>query len=99
MSWGATARQPLVSTVVTLRGPLTAAAITAACDDVDGLLRDGGHVVVAVSGCDLSVVDAVSRMRLLARRCRGQLEVVGADVRLFTACGLGDVLSRDHPGI
>jgi hypothetical protein len=38
-------------------------------------------------------------MRLLARRCRGQLEVVGADVRLFTACGLGDVLSRDHPGI
>ncbi|MDX6215386.1 MAG: hypothetical protein QOG99_970, partial [Frankiales bacterium] len=27
------------------------------------------------------------------------LEVVGADVRLFTACGLGDVLSDDHPGI
>lgn len=77
---------------MTLRGPLSEAAITAACGDVHLLLRRQVHVVVAVSDCDLSVVDAVARMRLLARRHAGTLEVVGADERLFSACGLTDVL-------
>ena len=92
MSCGAGGRQPLVSTVVTLRGPLSAADITAACADVDRLLSQSVHVVVAVSDCDLSVVDAVARMRLLAHQHRGTLEVVGADAGLFTACGLDDLL-------
>jgi hypothetical protein len=81
-----------VSTVVTLRGPLSAAAITRACDDVDGLLRDRVHVVIAVVDCDLTVVDAVARMRLLARRHQGRFDVIGADAQLFAACGLRDVL-------
>lgn len=85
-------RQPLVSTVVTLRGPLSAAAITQVCEDVDGLLQHRVHVVIAVTDCDLTVVDAVSRLRLLARRHQGALEVVGADAELFSACGLSDVL-------
>ena len=85
-------RQHHVSTVVTLRGPLSAADIAAACHDVDGLLSQSVHVVVAISDCDLSVVDAVARMRLLASQHRGALEVVGADGGLFTACGLDDLL-------
>ena len=85
-------RQPLVSTVVTLRGPLSAAAIAAACEDVERLVQRQEPVVIAVSDCDLTVVDAVARMRLLVRRHAGTLEVVGADETLFSACGLSDVL-------
>jgi hypothetical protein len=92
MSCGARSRQPVVTTVVTLRGPLSAADITTACDDVDCLLRQSVHVVVAISDCDLSVVDAVARIRLLARQHHGALDVVGADAGLFTACGLDDLL-------
>jgi hypothetical protein len=92
MSCRAVSRQQVVSTVVTLRGPLSAAAITAACHDVDRLLREQEHVVIALTDCDLTVVDAVSRMRVLARRHQGALEVVGADRTLFRACGLADVL-------
>jgi hypothetical protein len=81
-----------VSTVVSLRGPLSGAAISEVCADVDGLIRRGEQVVVAVAECDLTVVDAVARLRVLARRHRAQLEVVGADAALFSACGLDDVL-------
>ena len=77
---------------MSLRGPLSAAGTAAACDDVDLLLQRGEHVVVAVADCDLTVVDAVARMRVLARRRRARLEVVGADAELFSACGLDDVL-------
>ena len=77
---------------MSLRGPLSGVEIAAACTDVDGLLRRAEHVVLAVAECDLTVVDAVARMRVLARRYRAQLEVVGADAELFGACGLDDVL-------
>jgi len=77
---------------VTLRGPLSAAAITAACDEVDLLMRQGRAVVVRVTACDLSVVDAVARLRVLARRYTASLDVAGADEELFSACGLEDVL-------
>jgi hypothetical protein len=81
-----------VSTVVRLRGPLSAAQIGQACDEVSQLLRRQGRVMLVVADCDLSVVDAVSRIRLLARRHAAPLEVVGADEALFQACGLADVL-------
>jgi hypothetical protein len=86
------ARHPFVSTVVTLRGPLSAAAVAIAVEHVDGLLARGLEVRLALEGCDLSVVDAVSRMRLCARRRRLPLVVDGADAALFSACGLTDVL-------
>jgi len=92
MSCRPAGRQPGVSTVVTLRGPLSAADITRACDEAEPLLRAALHVVVVVTDCDLSVVDAVSRLRILARRHRADLEVIGADAELFEACGLDDVL-------
>ena len=71
---------------------MSAAAITALCDDVDALLGEGLDVVLAVADCDLSVVDAVARLRVLARRRNAALEVIGADAALFSACGLEDVL-------
>ena len=77
---------------MSLRGPLSTAGTAAACADVDLLLRRGEHVVVAIAECDLTVVDAVARMRVLARRWRAPLELVGADAELFSACGLEDVL-------
>ena len=76
---------------MTLRGPLSAAAVAVAVEHVDGLLAHH-DVTLAIEACDLSVVDAVSRMRLAARRRRGTLQVTGADTGLFTACGLADVL-------
>jgi hypothetical protein len=81
-----------VSTVVTLRGPLSAAAVSIAVEHVDGLLARGADVRLAIERCDLSVVDAVSRMRLCARRRHRPLAVEGADADLFAACGLIDVL-------
>lgn len=48
--------------------------------------------MLRIEDCDLSVVDAVSRLRLLARRHGAVLDVVGADAALFAACGLDDVL-------
>ena len=75
-----------MSTVVTVRGPLSDGAVARLCRAVEPLLRSG-PVRVHVEHCDLSVVDAVSRLRLLARRCDGQLEVTGDDA-LLTYCGL-----------
>lgn len=75
-----------------LRGPLSAGAVAVACAETEELLRRAEHVVVAVAECDLTVVDAVARLRALARRYSGELEVVGADEGLFGACGLEDVL-------
>jgi len=92
MSCRRAGRLPVVSPVLTLRGPLSGAAIAGACLQVESLLRARRAVTVAVSDCDLSVVDAVARMRLLARQHKGVLEVLGADVELFEACGLDDVL-------
>lgn len=86
MSRGALRRQPLVSTVVTLRAPLDEAAL----DDVQRLLRGREHVVVVLATCDLAVVDAVARMRLSASRYGGELDVIG-DRDLLRACGLDEL--------
>ncbi len=91
MSCRAPARLPCVTTVVRLRGPLSAAAVAIAVEHVDGLLSHD-DVVLQLESCDLSVVDAVSRMRLCARRHQRELAVEGADATLFAACGLTDVL-------
>jgi hypothetical protein len=77
-----------MSTVLRLRGPLSAPAIEAAC----ARAAAAGSVIVVVERCDLSVVDAVGRLRLLARRAGTALRVVGADTELFDACGLSDLL-------
>ena len=76
-----------MTTVVAVRGPLSAGDIVQLCADVDALLRRAEHVVVSVDHCDLTVVDAVSRLRVLARRCAGRLDVTG-DRALLTYCGL-----------
>lgn len=88
MSPRPTGRQPLVTSVVTVRGPLSAGDVAQLCREVDARLRATGSVVVAVEHCDLTVVDAVSRMRVLARRRGGRLELSG-DRDLLTYCGLG----------
>ena len=87
MSCPAGRRQPLVSTVVTVRGPLSRGDITQLCSAVDGLLGQAVRVVLALEHCDLTVVDAVSRLRVLARRHDAELEVTG-DAALLTWCGL-----------
>ena len=76
---------------MTVRGPLSASDITQLCHDVDDLLRQAVRVVLRIELCDLSVVDAVSRLRVLAHRCDGRLEVEG-DRTLLAYCGLDDVL-------
>ncbi|MCU1602089.1 MAG: hypothetical protein JWO22_2798 [Frankiales bacterium] len=76
---------------MTVRGPLSAGDITQLCRDVDGLLVQAAHVVVRVEHCDLTVVDAVSRLRVLTRRHRGRLDIEG-DRSLLAYCGLDDVL-------
>ena len=76
---------------MTLRGPLSAAAVSIAVEHVDELLARG-EVTLAIESCDLSVIDAVSRIRLCARRRGRSLVVQGADAALFSACGLADVL-------
>lgn len=86
MSRGARRRQPLVSTVVTLRAPLDRGVLA----DVQRLLHAQEHVVVVLATCDLAVVDAVARMVLCARRYGGELDVIG-DRDLLRACGLDDL--------
>ena len=76
-----------MSVVLTVRGPLSADDVAQLCRAVDERLRSAGPVVIAVEHCDLTVVDAVSRLRVLARRCGGQLDVVG-DRALLAYCGL-----------
>jgi hypothetical protein len=85
-------RPPGVSVVVRLSGPLSADATDRAAAQVEALLRAGEDVVVRVSGCDVTVVDAVARLRLVARRCERPIEVVGGDVGLFELCGLEETL-------
>ena len=87
MSCSTRCRHPLVSTVVTVRGPLSAGDITQLCGAVDGLLSRAVPVVLALEHCDLTVVDAVARLRVLARRHHAALEVTG-DSALLTWCGL-----------
>ena len=84
-------RQPVVTTATTLRGPLSAGDITQLCRAVDATLRKGETVVLSIEHCDLTVVDAVSRLRVLARRHQGRLHVEG-DRTLLAYCGLDDVL-------
>jgi hypothetical protein len=79
-----------VSTVVSVRGPLSADDIARLCRDVDRLLRQAVHVVLALEHCDVTVVDAVSRLRVLARRCQGRLDVTG-DTALLAWCGLDEI--------
>ncbi len=76
---------------MTVRGPLSAGDITQLCHDVDDLLHQARHVVLRIEHCDLTVVDAVSRLRVLARRHPGTLDVEG-DRDLLAYCGLDDVL-------
>lgn len=80
-------RHPLVTTVVTVRGPLSAGDITQLSREVGRLLGQNAHVVLALEHCDLTVVDAVSRLRLLAHRRAGVLDVAG-DRALLSWCGL-----------
>lgn len=71
---------------------MSADAVRTASACVERLMLECEDVVVTVSDCDLSVVDAVAHMRLLARRYARALVVVGADEGLFETCGLEDVL-------
>jgi hypothetical protein len=81
-----------VSVVVPVRGPLSAAALERLRRVVEDLMSEPEDVVLAVSGCDLSVVDAVARLRVVARRHARSLEVLGADAGLFEACGLDELI-------
>ena len=70
-----------------MRGPLSAGDTAQLCRDVEALLRAGTAVVLHLEGCDLTVVDAVSRLRLLARNRSARLEVDG-ERELLAWCGL-----------
>jgi ABC-type transporter Mla MlaB component len=80
-----------VSVVLRLSGPLSRDAVTRAGAQLEALLRRDVEVVVDVHDCDLTVVDAVCRMRLVARRHARALHVVGVDAGLLELCGLDDV--------
>lgn len=76
---------------MTLPGMPPAAGGEDVCIEVERLLLAGEHVVLVLERCDLGVVDALARLRLLAERLGGSLAVVG-DRELLRLCGLEDVL-------
>ena len=78
--------------VLRLSGPLSREAVQRASAQAEELFGQDVDVLVEVGDCDLTVVDAVCRMRLMARRYARLLEVVGADDAVFEVCGLDDQL-------
>ena len=71
-----------------LRAPLTAEAQRR----VESLLRAGNEVRLLVGTTDVTTVEAVARLRLLAVRLGRPLDVIGADAEVFDACGLAELL-------
>lgn len=72
---------------MTVRGPLAEGDLDRLCRQVEALLGQGEAVVLRVLACDLTVVDAVARLRLLARRQGAALALEG-ERDLLSWCGL-----------
>lgn len=92
--------------VVVLGGPIAPAAAGPLGDRLEALLRTSAPSelvcdVGAVLEPDLAVVDALSRVRLVARRRGLPLRVVGtgpALAELLALCGLAGVYDLAEPG-
>jgi hypothetical protein len=85
--------------LVVVRGPLTPGALERLCRKVEALLlaEPARPVVCRLQGAlDLTVVDALARVQLTAKRLGARVTVTGAE-QLLRRAGLSEVIRQAEP--